>query len=225
MDYKITGEDLQVLEINLSGDETIYSESGGMSWMSPNIEMQTTSLGLGKVVSRLLVGESLFVNKFKASTGTGLISFAAGAPGKIRAIELKEGESIICQKDSFLCAQESVEMKLHFRMKLGRGLFGGEGFIMQELIGPGLVFVEIDGEAKEYVLEANQELKVDNGYIAYFEPTMTYDVQMVKGVKNMIFGGEGLFVATIKGPGKVVLQTLPVAKLANRISRYIVPKG
>ena len=112
-------------------------------------------------------------------------------------------------------------MKIHFRMKLGRGIFGGEGFIMQELKGPGLVFIEIDGETVEYNLADNQELKVDNGYIAYFEPTMTYDVQMIKGIKNMVFGGEGLFMATIKGPWKVVLQTMPLAKLAQRISRYV----
>jgi uncharacterized protein (TIGR00266 family) len=225
MKYKITGEDMQVLEIELEAGQTVYSESGGMAWMSGNMKMETQSKGLAKVLSRVLVGESLFINKFTPTEGTGMITFSACSPGKILPIQLAEGQSIICQKQAFLCGEESVDMAIHFSTKLGRGLFGGEGFIMQKLTGPGLVFLEIDGEVMEYNLAENQELKVDNGYIAYFEPTMTYDVKMVSGVKNIVFGGEGLFMATIKGPGKVVLQSMPTVKLAQRISSYLPPRG
>lgn len=221
MQYKITGEDMQALSIELSEGETIFSESGGMSWMSGNMKMETESRGMGQMFSRMLTGESLFINKYSSTKGTGTISFSACAPGKILAIELKEGERLICQKSAFLCAQEGVQVKISFRMKFGRGLFGGEGFIMQEITGPGLVFLEIDGETVEYTLSADQELCVDNGYIAYYEPTVSYDVKMIKGARNILFGGEGLFLATVKGPGKVVLQTMPTAKLAARIARYI----
>lgn len=225
MKYDINGTTMQVANIELTGKEAVISEAGSMSWMSANMEMETRGTGIGKMVSRVLAGESLFLNRFHPTAGSGVISFAASAPGKIIPIQLAEGQSIICQKDSFLCAEETVDVKIHFRMKLGRGFFGGEGFIMEEISGPGLVFVEVDGEVIEYNLAENQELKVDNGYIAYYEPTVNYDVQMVKGVKNMVFGGEGLFMATVKGPGKVVLQTMPIAKLAGKIMRYMPYRG
>ncbi|MCK5234709.1 MAG: TIGR00266 family protein [Candidatus Aenigmarchaeota archaeon] len=225
MDYKIRGTVLQIVDIELAENESIYTEKGGMSWMSPNIKMETnTKGGLLKGFGRMVSGESLFMTTYNCTSGTGSISFSSEFPGKIVPMKLKDGESIICQRDSFMVAENGVSLNIELRKKLGAGLFGGEGFIMQKVTGPGTAFLEIAGEITEYTLEKGQQLKIDPGHIAFFEPTVNYDITRVEGVKNILFGGEGLFLATLEGPGKVWLQSMPIANLARKISKYIYPK-
>lgn len=224
--YRIDGTIMQVVSIQLEPGEVIYSESGGMSWMSANVEMRTHSGGgLGKMLKRAVAGESLFITDFFVNSGRGIVSFASEFPGKVLPFDLKEGESLIVQKDAFMCAEKSVDLDMHFRKRLGTGLFGGEGFIMQRLTGPGLVFVEVDGEVVEYDLKPGQMLKVDTGHIAAYEPTVDFDVTLVKGLSNILLGGEGLFLATLRGPGKVWLQTMPMSKLANKIAQFMPQVG
>ena len=220
--YRIDGTTLPVVTIELEPGEVIYSESGGMSWMTGNVEMRTHSGGgLGRMVKRAISGESLFITDFYVERGRGTVAFASEFPGKIIPFDLKPGESIIVQKDAFMCAEKSVDMDMHFRKRLGTGFFGGEGFIMQRISGPGLAFIEVDGEVVEYDLQPDQQLKVDTGHLAAMEATVDFDVTMVKGFRNILLGGEGLFLASVRGPGKVWLQTMPVTKLANKIIRYI----
>jgi len=220
--YEITGTTLPVVTIQLEPGQRVYSESGGMSWMSGNVEMETHSGGgLGRMFKRALAGESLFITDFFVRRGSGVVAFASEFPGKIIPLELAEGQSMIVQRDAFMCAEKSVDMDIHFRKRLGVGFFGGEGFIMQRLTGPGLAFVELDGEVVEYDLQPGQVLKVDTGHVAMFEPTVDFDVTMLKGFRNILFGGEGLFLATLRGPGKVYLQTMPMLKLARKILQFL----
>ena len=220
--YRIDGTTLPVVTIELEPGEVIYSESGGMSWMSGNVEMKTHSGGgLGRAVRRALSGESLFITDFYVDRGRGTIAFASEFPGKIVPFDLKPGESIIVQKDAFMCAEKSVDMDLHFRKRLGTGFFGGEGFIMQRITGPGLAFIEVDGEIVEYDLQPGQQLKVDTGHLAAMEATVDFDVTMLKGFRNILLGGEGLFLASVRGPGKVWLQTMPMSKLALKVAQFL----
>ena len=224
--YRIDGTTLQVVTIELEAGEVIYSESGGMSWMSANVEMKTHSGGgIGKMFKRAVSGESLFITDFYVNRGRGTVAFACEFPGKIIPFNLTQGESIIVQKDAFMCAEKSVDMDMHFRKRLGTGFFGGEGFIMQRITGPGLAFLEVDGEVVEYDLEPGQHLKVDTGHLAAMEPTVDFDVTMVKGFRNVLLGGEGLFLASVRGPGKVWLQTMPMSKLAQKIVRFMPQTG
>lgn len=223
--YQIVGTTLQAAILQLEPGQTIFSESGGMSWMSGNIAMNThTGGGLGGLFKRAISGESLFIVDFTCSGGRGLVAFASEFPGKIIPLHLAPGQSIICQKDAFMCAEKSVTLEMHFRRKLGAGLFGGEGFILQRLTGPGLAFVELDGEVVEYVLQPGQVMKVDTGHVAMFEPTVEFDIEMVRGFKNILFGGEGLFLATLRGPGKIWLQTMPIVNVAKKVAEYL-PRG
>ncbi|NJK81802.1 MAG: TIGR00266 family protein [Chloroflexaceae bacterium] len=220
--YKIIGTTLQALVVEIPQGQTLFSERGGMSWMSANIKMETNMEGgFGGAFKRMLGGESIFMVTFESMQGTGLVGFAAELPGKIVPLNLGAGQSIICQKDSFMCAERSVQLDIQFRRKLGAGFFGGEGFIMQKLTGPGTAFVELDGEVVEYTLGEGQMLKVDTGHIAMYEPTVQFDVEMVRGFKNILFGGEGLFLATLRGPGRVWLQTMPAMSLANKLAQYM----
>jgi uncharacterized protein (TIGR00266 family) len=224
--YRIDGTTLQVVTIELEPGEVIYSESGGMSWMSGNVEMNTHSGGgLGRMVRRALSGESLFITDFYVDQGRGTVAFASEFPGKIIPFDLKPGESIIVQKDAFMCAEKSVDMDMHFRKRLGTGFFGGEGFIMQRITGPGLAFLEVDGEVVEYELQPGQQLKVDTGHLAAMEASVDFDVTMVKGFRNILLGGEGLFLASVRGPGKVWLQTMPMSKLAQKIAQFMPQVG
>lgn len=224
--YRVDGTTLQVVTIELEPGEVIYSESGGMSWMTGNVEMKTHSGGgLGKMFKRALSGESLFITDFFVNSGRGTVAFASEFPGKIIPFNLKPGESLIVQKDAFMCAEKSVDMDLHFRKRLGTGFFGGEGFIMQRITGPGLAFIEVDGEVIEYDLQPGQQLKVDTGHLAAMEATVDFDVTMVKGFRNILLGGEGLFLASVRGPGKVWLQTMPMSKLAQKIAQFIPQTG
>jgi len=225
MKYKIRGTTMQVVDVELNAGESIYTESGGMSWMSPNLKMETnTKGGLMKALGRKFSGESLFMTTYTCEEGTGMITLSNEFPGKVLDFDLNAGESLICQKDAFMFAQSSVDLSIHVRKKLGAGLFGGEGFLMQKITGPGKAFLEIAGEITEMTLTAGQELKIDPGHIALFEPTVEFDITRVKGVKNILFGGEGLFLATLKGPGKVWLQSMPISNLASKIIKYIPVK-
>ncbi|NLS79366.1 MAG: TIGR00266 family protein [Chloroflexi bacterium] len=222
MKYEINGTLMQAVEIELVKGESVYTESGGMAWLSGEVEMQTnTRGGLLKGLGRMLAGESLFMTTYTCRGDRALVTFTPEAPGKVLAFELAAGQSLICQKDSFMCAQETVGLEMHFRKRLGAGLFGGEGFILQKVTGPGLVFVELAGEIREYDLSANQVIMVDPGHLAMYEPTVDYDITTVKGVTNMLFSGEGLFLATLRGPGKVWLQSMPLSNLAAKIARYL----
>jgi uncharacterized protein (TIGR00266 family) len=222
MEYKINGTVMQSLEVRLAQGEAIYTEAGGMAWMSDGIDMQTSGRGgIGKSIGRMLSGESLFMTTYTCRAPQGMITFTPESPGKVIPLNLKAGFSMICQKDAFMCAQESVELAMHFRKKIGAGLFGGEGFILQKLTGPGLAFVEIAGEVQMVELAAGEKLKIDPGHIAMYEPTCDYDIEMIKGVMNWLGGGEGLFLATVTGPGKVWLQTMPLSNLAGSLRRYI----
>jgi uncharacterized protein (TIGR00266 family) len=226
MQYKIEGSLLQYLAVSMDQCDAMYTESGGMAWMSEGINMETnTRGGLMAGLGRTLAGESLFMTTYTCAAPKALIVFTAEAPGKIIDLNLAPNQTIICQKDAFMCAENSVKMEMHFRKKLGAGLFGGEGFILQKVTGPGMAYMEIPGEVVEYDLKPNQVLKVDPGHIAMFEPTVNYDITMVKGLKNVLFSGEGLFLATLTGPGKVWLQTMPIINLAKKIAQYIPTKS
>ncbi|MHB8133305.1 MAG: TIGR00266 family protein [Anaerolineaceae bacterium] len=226
MRYAISGTVLQSLEVELTQGESLFTESGGMSWMTDGIEMETnTKGGLMSGLGRALSGESLFMTTYSCIAPTAMITFTPEAPGKVLPLLLAPNQMIIAQKDAFMCAQSSVKMEIHFRKKLGTGLFGGEGFILQKLTGPGIVFLEIPGEVKEYNLAAGQRLKVDPGHIAAFDPTVNYEITSVKGLKNIMFSGEGLFLAALTGPGRVWLQTMPLSNLAQALLKYIPTKS
>lgn len=223
MNYEIQGGNFPVLVCTLNDGEAMISEGGGMSWMSPNMEMKTSSNGgLGKMLGRMMTKESLFQNIYTAKGGAGTIAFASSLPGEILALDIAPGSDYVCQKSAFLASTQGVELSTFFQKKFGAGLFGGEGFIMQKLSGTGTAFVEIDGSAVRYNLEAGQQLIVDTGHVVLMSSSCSMDIQTVKGVKNIVFGGEGLFNTVVTGPGEVVLQTMPTAKLAQSIQPYIV---
>lgn len=225
MEYKIEGAPLPVVICQLQARETMVTERGSMSWMSPNMQMETTSGGgLGKALGRMFAGDSLFLNRYTAQGGPGLIAFASSFPGDIRAFEIGPGRDMIVQKRGFLAAESTVDLSVHFQKKLGAGLFGGEGFIMQRLSGRGVAFVEFDGHVVEYELRAGQSIIVDTGYLAAMESTCSMEIQAVPGVKNALFGGEGIFNTVVRGPGRVYLQSMPVYAVAGAIRPYI-PTG
>jgi uncharacterized protein (TIGR00266 family) len=227
MQYEIHGTVLQSLDVNLSQGESVFTESGGMAWMRGDIEMKTdTRGGLMAGLGRALAGESLFMTTYTCRSSGGLVTFTPEAPGKVLDFQLEAGQSLICQKDAFMCAEASVKLEMHFRKKLGAGLFGGEGFILQKVTGPGVVFLEIPGEVREYKLTAGETMQVDPGHIAFFEPTINYEISRVKGVSNILFSGEGLFLASLTGPGQVWMQSLPLSNLAGKLAKYLpTPKS
>lgn len=215
MQYQIAGEPLPVVTCQLAAGETMITERGSMSWMTPNMRMETTTNGgLGKAFGRLLAGEALFQNRYTAQGGPGLIAFASSFPGSIRAFEIGPGKELVVQKSGFLAAEAGVELSVFFQKKLGSGFFGGEGFIMQKLSGQGSAFAEFDGHVVEYELAAGQSLVVDTGYIAAMDATCSMDIVTVPGVKNAFFGGEGLFNTVVSGPGHIWLQTMPISSVA-----------
>jgi uncharacterized protein (TIGR00266 family) len=226
MQYKIEGNVFPTLEIQLTQGESVFTESGGMAWMSQGIDMSTgTRGGLMAGLGRALAGESLFMVTYACKAQDGTVTFTPEAPGLILDMDLAANQSLICQKDTFLCAEQSVQMEIHFSRRLGAGIFGGEGFILQKITGPGKAFMAIPGDVIERNLAAGEKLLIDPGHIAMFEPSVNYDISMVKGLKNVIFAGEGLFLATLTGPGKVWLETMPIANLAAKIRKYIPTKG
>ena len=225
MTYSIEGEPLPAVICNLENGETMITEKGAMSWMSPNMQMETTSNGgIGKMFGRAFSGESMFVNRYTARNGSGLIAFASCFPGSIRAFNIAPGQEIVAQKSAFLASTTGVELSVFFQKRASSGFFGGEGFIMQKLSGNGIVFLEFDGYIKEYELAAGQQIVIDTGYLAAMDITCSIDIQTVPGVKNMLFGGEGLFNTVLTGPGRVWLQSMPVSQLAGAI-RPFIPTG
>jgi uncharacterized protein (TIGR00266 family) len=233
IDYRILGSEMQCVEIELDPQETVMAEPGSFMMMNDGIQMNTIfgdgsqqqSGIFGKLMSagkRLLTGESLFMTAYtNLGSGKKTVTFAAPYPGKIIPLDLsKRGGKIVCQKDSFLCAAKGVSVGLEFQKKLGAGLFGGEGFIMQKLEGDGMAFVHAGGHVEERELMAGEILKVDTGCIVAFTKDIDYDIQFVGGIKNTLFGGEGVFFATLQGPGKVWIQSLPISRLASRIVAY-----
>jgi uncharacterized protein (TIGR00266 family) len=220
IDYKIVGDDIQLVEIELDPGEGVRAEAGTMTYMDNSIEMQTgTGGGLLKGLKRAVTGESFFITSFiNNGSGKSKVAFAAPYPGKIIPLELSRlGGRFLCQKDSFLCAAQGIEIEVAFTKRLGAGLFGGEGFILQSLEGDGLTFVHAGGTIIERNLAHGETLRVDTGCLVAFAPTVDYDIQMVSGFKNVLFGGEGLFLAKLTGPGLVYLQSLPLSRLAGRI--------
>ena len=221
MNYTIEGGSLPAVIISLNAGETIISEAGGRTWSrGPVVSESKAEGGIGKSIGRMFSGESLFMSKYTAQAPAE-IAFSSSFPGRIVAREIGPGQSIICQKSAFLCASYGVELAVHFQKKLGAGLAGGEGFIMQRVTGPGIVFLEVDGYCQEYDLVQGEQLICDTGVLAIMDETCQMDIQMVKGVKNMLFGGEGIFDTVITGPGKVYLQTMTIEKLASLIIPFL----
>ncbi|MDD5938166.1 MAG: TIGR00266 family protein [Clostridiales bacterium] len=220
MEYKIIGEPMPVVECQLAGGESMITERGSMCWMSPNMKMETGAGGIGRAFGRMFSGESLFQNTYTAQGGPGMISFASSFPGSIRAIQISPGRPVVVQKAGFLASERGVELSVFFQKKMGTGFFGGEGFIMQKLSGSGIAFVEIDGHAVEYDLAPGQQMVVDTGYLAMCDATCSIDIQSVKGVKNVLFGGEGVFNTVVTGPGRIVLQTMPVSSFAASMAPF-----
>ena len=221
MKYRIVGEPLPAVLCTLAQGETMITERGSMSWMTPNMKMDTsTNGGLGKALGRMFAGDALFQNRYTAQGGPGEIAFAASFPGSIRAVEIRPGREIIVQKSAFLASEAGVQLSVFFQKKLGAGLFGGEGFIMQRLSGNGVAFLEIDGHACEYTLEAGQSMIVDTGYLACMDASCSMEIVTVPGVKNALFGGEGLFNTVVRGPGRLVLQTMPISAVAGALRPF-----
>ena len=226
MTYEIVGTPLPVVTCTLQAGEKMITESGAMSWMSPNMIMETsTNGGIGKAFGRMFSGESMFQNIYTAQGGQGMIAFASSFPGSIIPFQISPGNSIVVQKRGFLAAEAGVQLSIFFQKRLGAGFFGGEGFIMQKLSGQGMAFAEIDGSVVEYTLQPGQQIIVDTGYLAAMSETCQISIQSISGVKNVLFGGEGFFNTVITGPGKVYLQSMPANKLAASIASFIPARG
>ena len=223
MRYEIKGEPLPVLLVYLEDGESVKCEKGAMAWMTPNMKMETGAGGIGKAFGRMFSGESMFQNTYTAVGGQGMIAFASSFPGSIIPIDVSQGDFIV-QKSGYLASEMSVELSVAFQKKIGAGFFGGEGFIMQRLHGTGMAFAEIDGYVVTYDLAPGQQMVIDTGYLAAMSGTCTMDIQTVKGVGNVLFGGEGLFNTVVTGPGKIYLQTMPISNVASAISACI-PKS
>ena len=221
MKYEIRGGVFPVVICELENGEKMITEKGAMSWMSPNMKMETVGGGLGKMFSKAFSGESMFQNSYTAQGGPGMIAFGSCFPGKILPVEIRPDKELIVQKSAFLASEAGVELSIHFNKKLGAGFFGGEGFIMQRLSGSGIVFLEIDGELVEYALAPGQQMVIDTGNVAAFDSTVSIDIQQVPGIKNKLLGGEGLFNTVLTGPGRIWLQTMPVTNLASAIAPMV----
>ena len=220
--YEIEGGSLPVVICYPEMGQTLCTQSGAMSWMSPNMQMQTNSGGgIKKALGRLFSGDSIFMNEYTPQGGNGMIAFASSFPGSIIPFEITNGNGIIVQKSGFLAMEKGLDLSVFFQKSLGRGFFDGEGFIMQRISGEGTAFVEIDGYCKEYTLAAGESIIVDTGYLAAMSETCTMDIQTVKGIKNALFGGEGIFNTRITGPGKVYIQSMPIINTAQRLIPYL----
>ena len=217
---------LPAVEITLDKGESIYTQSGGMAWMTDGLTMETnTKGGLLKGIARSLSGDSVFMVTYTANNDDEKITFASAAPGEIRPLDIDASHEYIAQKGAFLCAENGVNLKSVFTKSLGAGLVGGEGFILQEISGRGTAFLELDGSLKEIDLAPGERIKVDSGNVAFFEKSVGYSVETVKGLKNVLFGGEGLFLTVLTGPGKVWLQTVSLSELASKLRKYIPTKS
>lgn len=221
MQYQIIGEPLSAVICNVEAGETLITERGSMSWMTPNMQMETTSNGgFGKAIGRMFAGEALFQNRYTAQGGPGQITFASSFPGSIKVFNISPSNEMVVQKSGFLASEAGVELSVFFQKKLGAGFFGGEGFIMQKLSGNGIAFVEIDGHACEYELAAGQSMVVDTGYLAAMTASCSIEIVSVPGLKNKLLGGEGFFNTVVKGPGRIILQTMPISAVAGSLSPF-----
>ena len=222
MKFEISGTVMQTVAIDLDPGEQIYSQTNTMAWMNEAIVMDThTGGGFLAGLKRSLSGGSLFITDFTAQGGPGHVAFAPRFPGTIIAKPLAAGESLICRKETFLCAQKSVTLELAWQRRLGAGFFGGEGFTLQKVTGPGTVWLDLSGEVVEKDLAAGEKLLVHAGHVGIQTTTVEFDIQMIRGFKNVVFGGEGLFLATLTGPGHVWLQSMPIMNLAEEVGRYL----
>jgi uncharacterized protein (TIGR00266 family) len=219
MEYKILGDVMQALQIQLRQGEEVFAEAGSMLYMGPGVELESKMQGgfMKGLMRKFLAGESMFMSVFRCSTASGHLALANPIAGKIFPIELK-GNTVLAERNAFLCGVGNIDLSIAFSKKFGAGLFGGEGFILQKLSGQGLVFLHAGGNMVEFNLAPGEQLRVDTGCIVSMADTVSYDIQFVGGVKNALFGGEGLFFASLTGPGHVVLQTLPFSRFANRIA-------
>lgn len=221
MQYQIVGEPLSAVICNVEAGETLITERGSMSWMTPNMQMETSSNGgFGKAIGRMFAGEALFQNRYTAQGGPGQITFASSFPGSIKVFNISPGNEIVVQKSGFLASEAGVELSVFFQKKLGAGFFGGEGFIMQKLSGNGIAFVEIDGHACEYELAAGQSMVVDTGYLAAMTASCSIEIVSVPGLKNKLLGGEGFFNTVVRGPGRIILQTMPISAVAGSLRAF-----
>ena len=211
---------MPVVVCNPQNGESMITEKGSMCWMSPNMQMETSAGGVGKAFGRMFSGDSMFQNIYTAINGEGMISFASSFPGSIRAIQITPEHPIIVQKSGFLASERGVQLSVYFQKKLGAGFFGGEGFVMQQLTGNGIAFIEIDGYAVEYNLQPGQSLLVDTGNLAMMDATCKIDIESVKGLKNKLLGGEGFFNTRVTGPGRVILQTMPINGVAAALTPF-----
>ena len=223
MKVEVKGTPLPVAICYLASGESIITEKGAMSWMSPNMQMQTNGGGLGKMFSRALQGEAMFQNIYTAMGGDGMIAMGSSFPGDIMVLDVSQGP-VIAQKSAFLASENTVTQELFFKKKLGAGLIGGEGFIMQKFSGSGKVILEVDGSVMMYQLEAGQSMLIDTGCLAVMDATVNMEIESVKGLGNKLLGGEGFFNTKVTGPGRIWLQTMPVSSLAGAIASFI-PSG
>ena len=222
MQYKISGDNLQLVTFQIEPGEKIYAEAGSMIYMSANINMEAKMRGgFLKGLGRKIAGETMFLTEFTSGGGTGLVSFGGNAPGTIKPIELSSDKEFLVQKDAFLVAEDSVDMSIAFQKRLGAVFFGGEGFILEKLYGSGKAFVHACGDFVEFNLKPDQVMKVDTGSVVGWDGTVTYDIQRVKGIKTMFFGGEGLFLTTLRGPGRILIQSMTLSNLATALAPHM----
>lgn len=226
MDHRIVGDNLQMAILELDPGDRVFAEAGALVYMSGNVEMSTGAKGgIMKGLKRMFAGESFFMTEFEAHGGRGLAAFAGNAPGRIQPIELGPGETFVAEKDAFLCASDGLDMDITFQKKLGSGFFGGEGFILQRMTGPGTVFLHAVGDFVTMELEEGQSLKVEAGCVVGFAPTVDYDIQYVGDIKSALFGGEGFFLVRLTGPGRIILQSMTLQKLATALRPYFPQQG
>lgn len=222
MKYKITGDNLQLVTIELSSGERVYGEAGAMVYTSSNMKMEAKMRGgLLKAIGRKFAGETMFLTEFTPTGGEGLVAFGGNAPGTIKAIEVAPGKEFIAQKDAFLCAEDTIELSVAFQRKLGSTFFGGEGFILERLAGEGTAFIHACGDFIEFDLESGQTMKVDTGSVVGWEGSIDYDIETVPGIKTMFFGGEGLFLTSLTGPGKIIIQSMTLHNLASALAPFL----
>jgi len=222
MRYDISGSVMQTVGIDLAPGETVYSQTATMAWMTDGVRMHTnTGGGLFAGLRRSLAGGTFFVTEFTGDAAGGHVAFAPRFPGTILARALRPGESLVCRKETFLCAERSVTLELAWQQRIGSGFFGGAGFILQRVTGPGVVFLDLSGEVISRRLAPGERLFVHAGHVGVHEPTVAFDIQLVPGFRNILFGGEGLFLASLTGPGEIWLQSMPILNLAEEIARYM----
>ncbi len=221
MHYQIIGETVPAVECTLNAGESMFTQSGGMIWQTQGITMTTNARGgIGRSLGRIFTGESIFMANYTADVSGAVVAFGSTVPGSVIAVDISQGELIV-QKGAFLCAEQTVDLKASFTKKFTAGLFGGEGFILQKLYGKGMAFLEVDGDKIERILAPGEVIKVDTGNVVAFETSVSYDIETVKGLGNIFFGGEGLFLTKLTGPGKIVLQTQSFNEFAMRIASRI----